>query len=291
MARLPATSFLAVSITSVQAGSAVGKGLFSSVTPLTAAWLRLATAALILLPMARPWRAFPRRGDRDARARWTLLALFAVGLCSMNMSIYLAFERIPIGLAVTLEFLGPLGVAAAGSRRFRDLGCVLLAGLGVALLGFSPVQPDPWGIVCALIAAAAWALYIVAGARMGGAWRGVDALACSCAAGALALTPCVVALAPTELARPHVLLTGAAVGLLSTVVPYTLELAALDRIPKATFGILMSLEPAAAALAGLLILHERLTSLQLIAMACVVTASVWSSWSSRRRALRAPVPD
>lgn len=283
--------WVVASIGSVQVGAAFAKGLFGEVSPLGAAWLRLLMAALILVPITRPWRALPRRGDDDAARRWALLAGFTVSLLTMNIAIYLSISRIPIGVAVTCEFLGPLGVAVAGIRRRLDVVWPALAAVGVLLLGLGPGDLAPLGVALALLAAAAWAGYIVVGSRIGEAWRGMDILAIACLVGAVGLTPVALALDGAALAQPRVLGVAAVVGLLSTVLPYTLELRALQTIPPAVFGILMSLEPAAAALAALVVLGERLRPLDLVAMACVIIASMGSSASGRRRARRDhPVP-
>jgi inner membrane transporter RhtA len=199
---------------------------------------------------------------------------FGVSLLTMNWAIYQSFARIPLGLAVTIEFVGPLAIAVLGSRRVRDLAWVVLAGLGVALLGFDPEGVTLAGVLFALLAGAAWAAYILLSAGTGRRWPGLDGLAVASVVAMLPLTPYAVHAGGETLLKPEILALGAAVGLLSSVIPYSLELNALRVLRPSVFGILMSLEPAAAALAGLLLLGEVLTPVQLLAMACVVAASI-----------------
>lgn len=275
--RVPAIWLVLTAILSVQIGAGFGKGLFSEVPAMTVSWLRFASATLVLWPAFRPWRAlFKRHAAKD----WWLLAGFVAALLGMNICIYLSFTKLPIGVAVTLEFLGPLAVAVAGSRRILDVLWVVLAAAGVALLGFTPGSFSLVGVLLALAAGAFWALYIVVGSQMS-AWRGVDALSAGTLVGAVALAPIAITGAGAALWDVRVLAIGLMVGLLSTVVPYTLELNALQRIPRQVFGILMSLEPAAAALAGLVVLGEKLRLLDVAAMGCVILASLGSSRSRR----------
>jgi inner membrane transporter RhtA len=266
--RIPAVWLVIGGILSVQFGAAIAKHLFGIIPPTAMVWLRLATSSIIFLLVARP-RLRGRTG-RD----WAVALAFGVSLMTMNWAIYQSFARIPLGLAVTIEFLGPLGVAVAGSRRGRDLLWVLLAGVGVALLGFSPGPLDPVGVAFALLAGLGWACYILLSAQTGRRWPGISGLAVASLVGGVALAGPAVAEAGARLLDPRVLLLGVTVGLLSSVIPYSLELIALRRIPPRTFGILMSLEPAAAALAALTLLGEVLSSAQWLAMACVVAASV-----------------
>ena len=193
---------------------------------------------------------------------------------TMNWAIYQSFARIPLGIAVTIEFLGPLAVAVIGSRRPRDLVWVVLAGLGVALLGLAPASLNWAGVGFALLAGLGWACYILLSAQTGRQWPGVSGLAVASLVGAVVLAPPAILEAGATLLEPRVLLLGLAVGLLSSVIPYSLELTALRRITPRLFSILMSLEPAVAALAAMLLLQEFLTPVQWVAMACVVVASV-----------------
>jgi inner membrane transporter RhtA len=272
--RIPAVWLVVAGIVSVQFGAAIAKQLFPLVPPTAMVWLRLVTSAVIFLAVVRP------RLRGHSRSDWAVALAFGVSLMGMNWAIYQSFARIPLGIAVTIEFLGPLAVAVAGSRRRRDLLWVALAAAGVGLLGFSRTRLDPVGVLFALLAAAGWACYILLSARTGRRWPGVSGLAVASLVGAVVLATPAVLEAGTTLLSPQVLLLGVAVGLLSSVIPYSLELIALRRIPPRVFGILMSLEPAVAALAALLLLAELLSPLQWVALACVVVASVGSTRSA-----------
>jgi inner membrane transporter RhtA len=272
-----------VGILSVQFGAGIAKTLFDEVTPTTIVWLRLATSAIVLLAIARP--ALRHRTGRD----WLVAVAFGLVLGLMNWSIYQSFARIPIGLAVTLEFVGPLTLAVLGSRRARDLVWVGLAGLGVLLLGVQPGDLTWAGVGFALLAGGSWAAYILLSAQTGRRWQGVDGLAIASVVATLLLSPLALGKYAGELADTRILLIGALVGLLSSVIPYTCELVALRTMRPAVFSILMSLEPAAAALAGLVVVHELLGPVQLAAMACVVAASVGATRSGAT--ISDPVPD
>lgn len=273
---LRAVALVLVGIVSVQAGAAFAKSVFGDVSPTTLVWLRLLTSALVMWAVARPYL----RGR--SRADWTVAVGFGVSLAVMNWAIYQSFARIPLGIAVTIEFVGPLAVALFGFRRARDLVWVLVAGLGVVLLGAERADLDPLGVAYALLAGVAWAAYIVMSARTGRRWPGFDGLAvASVVAAALLAVPALLS-SGDSLLDPRILAVGAAVGLLSSVVPYSCELVALRTLPPATFGILMSLEPAAAALAAIAVLGEWLTGLQWLAVACVVVASVGATRAAGR---------
>lgn len=269
------------SIFSVQVGSAVAKTLFDAVTPLDVVWLRLVSAALALF-VARRFMAVKKSTPRSPREPriWRHLLAYAACLVGMNLSIYTAFSRLPLGIGVTIEFLGPLAVAVLGARRARDLLWPALALAGVALLGFRPQPLDPIGVALAAVAAACWAGYILTATHVGRSWQAMDALMTSCTIGAVALAVPALAHSGHTLLHPHVLLAGAVVGLMSTAIPYSLEMAALTQLPQRVFGTLMSLEPAAAALAALVLLHEGLTTTDLVAMACVVAASLGATRSA-----------
>ena len=256
------------SITTVQVGAAIAKHLFGLATPTGIVWLRLATAAVILLLWSRP------RLRGRTRKDWLLVTGYAVALAGMNWSIYQAFSRIPVGLAVTLEFLGPLAVALVTSRGVREIVWALLAATGVALLGFSPTSLSWAGVGFALLAGTGWAAYIVISPHLGRRWDGIGGLAVAHGFGAVALAVPAILLNGAALANPTVIGLGLLVGLLSSVIPYSLELQALRTLPTRVFSILMSLEPAFAAMAAFLILGERLGLVDLMAMACVVAASV-----------------
>ncbi|WP_432478863.1 EamA family transporter [Nocardioides sp. GXQ0305] len=270
-------------ILSVQLGAAVAKLLFGEIPPTGMVWLRLVTSALVLGLVARPaWRG-------RTRADWAVVVGFGVTLGVMNWSIYQAFARIPLGVAVTIEFVGPLTIAVLGSRRARDLIWVGLAGTGVLLLGIQPGEVTLVGAGFALLAGAAWAAYILLSAQTGARWPGLDGLAVASVVATVLLAPAAVVSAGATLLDPRILAIGAAVGLLSSVVPYSVEMMALRRLRPAVFSILMSLEPAAAALVAILVLGEFLTPAQWVAMACVVVASVGATRSGR--GLTEPAPD
>ncbi len=269
-------------IASVQLGAAVAKQLFPLIDPTAMVWLRLATSTVALGVLARP------RLRGRTRADLAVVAGFGVSLGTMNWAIYQSFSRIPLGIAVTVEFVGPLAVAVIGSRRVRDLVWVVLAGAGVALLGASRESVTLAGVLFALLAGGSWAAYILLSAGTGRRWPGLDGLAVASVVATVLLTPPAVYAGGRDLLDPKILALGALVGLLSSVIPYSFELVALRSLPPATFGILMSLEPAAAALAAIVVLHEFLAPLQWLAMACVVAASVGATRSGPAHVEPAP---
>jgi inner membrane transporter RhtA len=275
-------------IASVQFGAAVAKHLFGTIDPTAMVWLRLVTSAVVLFLVARPRLRGRSRDD------WLTVVAFGVTLGAMNWSIYQAFARIPLGLAVTFEFVGPLVLAVVMSRRARDLLWVALAGLGVGLLGFEKTALDPVGVGFALLAGAAWAAYILLSARTGRRWAGLGGLAMASLVATVLLTPGAIRTGGSDLLDPTILLLGAAVGLLSSVIPYSAELTALRTIRPGVFSILMSLEPAAAALAGMVVLQEFLSPVQWVAVVAVMVASVGAT-RSRTDApgggIGEPVPD
>lgn len=263
-----------IAIVSVQVGAAFAKGLFGQVTPVGMAWLRLSAAALILLVLRPNFRGL---SPKD----WVTGLMLAICLVGMNWSIYESFARIPLGLAVTLEFLGPLSVALLGCRRLRDVVWVIFAATGVAILGIGPTTHDIVGIGFAVLAAVCWGGYIWFGSRLSSSWHGASALTLACWLGMATLATPAILTSGADLVRPEVLVTGVAIGLLSSVVPYSLELRALKTMPPKVFGILMALEPVAAALAGMAVLREFIGVADWIAIVCVVIASVGVVRSSR----------
>ena len=280
--RIPAVWLVILGIISVQFGAAIAKNHFYLVPPTAIVWLRLITSAVILLIMARP--RLKGHSGRD----WLIVLGFGVSLMVATWANYQSFARIPLGIAVTIAFLGPLAVAVIGSRRLRDLIWVVLAGTGVALLGLSRATLTSAGVGFALLAALAWACYILLSALTGRRWPGVSGLTIATMVGAIVLAPPAILEAGTRLLDPTVLMLGVAIGILSSVIPNSLELMALRRLPPRVFSILMSLEPAAAALAAMILLGEFLTLIQWLAMACVVIASIGATRTSTTLDLPAP---
>lgn len=277
--RVPASALAVAAIFSVQFGNALVGSLFERVPPLGAAALRLGFAALILLLIVRP------RTRGWTRRIWFGVVLLGIGMGGMNVFIYLAIERIPMGLAVTIELLGPLAVAVMGVRRALDVAWVLLALGGVMLLG-SPAGGSlaPLGVAFALAAASFWALYILASARIGGSVRGVDGLAAAMAVAAILVVPIgAVDAVHSVLVDPSLIGLFVVVALLTSVVPYALEFLALKRMPSRVFGVLSSLGPAVAAFAGLVVLQQTLGPVQLLAIVLVVAASAGVVLTSRAR--------
>ncbi|MFI6867229.1 EamA family transporter [Nocardia sp. NPDC050406] len=263
---VPPTALVMAGIVSVQIGAAFAKQLFAATGPAGAVSLRLGFAGIVLLVL---WRSALRI---DRRALPVVLAYGAV-LGLMNLCFYEAIDRIPLGMAVTIEFLGPLAVALAGSRRWIDPVWALLAGGGVFLLTQSD-GPVVWsGILLALAAGGCWAGYILLSAKLGERTSGGGGLAIAMAFGCVLIAPIGIWEAGSSLLQPSVLAAGFAVAMLSSVVPYSVELEALRRIPPRVFGILMSLEPAVAALAGFAVLGQILGIGQWAGVVCVVAAS------------------
>jgi inner membrane transporter RhtA len=255
-------------VASVQLGAVVAKDQFGQIPPVGMVFLRLTTMTVVLLVVARP------RLHGRSLADWRPVLGLGFALGAMNWAFYESFARIPLGAAVTVEFAGPLLLAAVGTRRPRDFVWVGLAAIGIAIFGGGPTSVEPVGFVLALVTGACWALYIVSTAATGRRWAGVEGLAVASALAALGIAPFALAAAGDRLLDPRLLALGALVGLLSSLIPYSLEMVALRTLPARVFGILVSLDPAAAALAAAVFLGEFLTPLQLVAMACVTAASV-----------------
>ena len=277
-------------VVSVQVGAGVAARLFALIPPAAVTGLRLWTAAAVMIVAgARPLRdnlagLARRRAWRDA----AVVAGFGLTLAVMNFSIYQAFARIPLGIAVTIEFLGPLAVAVASSRRLIDLLWVALAGVGVALLTGTGAPASGGhrvglvGLGFALLAAAAWAAYIVLSRATGRRFPGTSGLTIAMLVAAVVIIPAGVTAGGTALLRPGILAAGLAIGLLSSVIPYSLELEALRRVPARVFGIWMSLEPAVAALVGLVMLGETLAVTEWAAIVCVMIACAGAARGSVR---------
>ena len=255
-------------IGSVQLGSALATTLFDELGPGGTVFLRSLFAAIVLLSIWRPARAAL---DNSA---WRDVLLFGVVLAGMNLCFYEALDRLPLGIAVTLEFTGPLAVALAASRSRLDLLWVLLAGTGIAL--FAPDIGDgldALGVAFAFGAALFWAAYILVSARVGKGPAGLGGLSIAMGASALLLMPIGIADGGADLLDPSLVVVGVGVAMLSSAIPYTAELQALRRLPAGTVGVLLSLEPAAAALIGAIALDQALAGREAIAIALVVVAS------------------
>ena len=264
-------------ITSVQFGAAIAIKLFDEAGPGGVVLLRLALAAIILLAVARPSVRGYGRADVAAVVAFGLI----FGL--MNWSFYESLQRLPLGVAVTIEFTGPLAVAVAGSRRALDLLWVLLAGGGVVLLSLRGSQHGvhALGILLALAAAACWAAYILLSKRVGATFAKLDGLAIALAIGTLVVIPVGIVEGGSAVVRPSVVGSALGVALLSSVIPYSVELMALRHLSAARFGLLMCLEPAVAALAGVVVLGQALTGVLAIALVMVVAASAGATIAGR----------
>lgn len=264
---VPPPMLVLLGMLSTQVGAAVAKQLFGVAGPFGVTLLRLGFAALLLVAVCRP-------SLRLSRAELGLVLAFGTTLGAMNLCFYLTMSRIPLGVAVTIGFLGPLVVALAASRRWTDVVWALLAGGGVALLGGTGAGLDRVGLLGACALAVLWGGYVVLGGALSRRLPGNRGLALAMLWAALCVAPLGVADAGGRLVVPWLLLVGVGVAALSSLVPYTLELKAMRELPPRLFAVLLSLEPAIAALAGLAILGEWLSLPQLAGIALVVTASV-----------------
>ncbi len=278
--RLSAGAIVLAAVVSVQTGAAVATTLFDELKPEGAVLFRNLFGALVLLALWRP------AISKLSAANWRLLLTFGVALAGMNLSFYAALDRIPLGIAVTFEFVGPLGVAIAKSRQGRDVLWVVLAAAGIALL--SPGiggSLDAVGVGFALLAGGFWGGYILLAARIGRTFEGGGALAVAMAISAVLLLPSGIAAGGANLLDPGLVGIGIAVAMLSSAIPYSLELEALRRLPERTFGVLMSMEPAVAALSGFAFLGQGISLQDAAAIALVITASAGALGSAE-----APAP-
>ena len=270
-----------LSIFSVQLGAAVAKELFDRLGPDGTLFLRIWFAALVLLLLRRPSVGGHSRGD------YAVAVVFGLVLAAMNFSLYQAIDRIPLGVAVTLEFVGPLGVAVAGSRRVLDVLWVVLATVGILMLAplgvLGEVGLDLMGVAFAFLAGGFWAAYILLSARTGTVFPGGTGLVIALCVAAVVVLPVGIAGGGHALLDPKLLFGGFAVGMLSSAIPYSVELAALRKLPARLFGLLMSLEPAVAALVGFVVLGERLGLRALAAVLMVTGAAAGASLSGTRK--------
>ena len=261
-------------------GAAVAAQLFPVLGPWGVTSLRVAIAAILLVVIVRP------RPGKWTRAQWLAAVLFGVSLAAMNGFFYAAIDRIPLGPAVAIEFLGPLVLAAVLTRKLADFAWVGVALLGMVVLGIDGLigaEPlDALGVVFILIAAGFWVMYIRMSARVGALIPGNSGLAMGLVVAAVLLIPVGIPAASTVAMDPQLLLLAAVTAVLSSVIPYSFELAALRRLPQRVFGVLLSLEPAFATLAGWLILGQDATPLRMLAVALVIAASVGTTLGVRR---------
>jgi inner membrane transporter RhtA len=273
-------AFILVSAFSVQGGAAIAKGIFPLIGVEGTAAIRIFLSAVILLAVFRP------AVHRFTAAQWRAIVPYGIAIGVMNLLFYQALVRIPRGLAVALEFVGPLAVAIVGSRRALDLVWIGLAMAGIALI--APIRADgdvdPVGVIYALLTGACWAAYIVLGGRVSQQLDAGVAVATGMTIAALAVVPFALVEGGIEKFEPGLLLPCAALAVLSSALPFTLEMKALRLLPGRTFSILMCLEPVIAALCGLVLLGEHLTPAQWVAIAFVVIASVGATTSVRRGA-------
>lgn len=280
---IPPVPAVLLSIISVQGGAAIAKGLFPVLGPAATSSLRIGLSAIILVLFNRP-------NLRDlSPAQWKAVALYGLTLGAMNIVFYQAIARIPLGLGVTLEFIGPLVLALAGSKRALDFLWVVLAAAGIVLIApWSNNGLDLLGVILALLAGAFWAGYIVMGGRISKIMDGGKAVSIGMMFATALILPFAIADGLLVNFKPQMLFFGFALALLSSAIPFTLEISALRKMPAKTFSILMSLEPAAAALSGLIFLHEYLSVYEWLAVALVVIASAGATLTRKKQEVVAP---
>lgn len=276
--QIPPIPAVLLAIISVQGGAAIAKGLFPILGPASTASLRIGISAIILGIAYRP------KLSRLTKIQWKAVIPYGLALGAMNVIFYMAIKRIPLGLGVTLEFIGPLLLAVLGSKRALDYLWVLLAAAGIALIApWSENGVDLIGVLLALLAGGFWATYIVLGGRISKVMDGGQAVAIGMIFATILVLPFGFASGGFQSLTPTLLLSGAALALLSSAIPFTLEMNALGKLPARTFSILMSLEPAAAALCGLVFLGEHLSFLEYLSIAFVITASAGATLTSRKQ--------
>ena len=274
---LPPVPAVLLAIISVQCGAAIAKTLFPAIGAAGTASLRIGISAIILLLAYRP------NLKQITPSQWKIVVPYGLTLGAMNLIFYLAIERIPIGLAVTLEFMGPLLVAIIGSKRLIDYCWVLLAGLGIVLIApWSNDRVDLLGVFFALLAGALWAAYIILGGKVSKIMHDGQAVATGMLFAAILILPFGFYENGLANLTPKFLGMGAALALLSSAIPFTLEMKALGQLPPRTFSILMSLEPAAAAICAFIFLQENLNFYEILAVVCVVVASAGSTLTAKR---------
>ncbi|MBC8984205.1 EamA family transporter [Pedobacter sp. N36a] len=277
---IPPLPAVLLAIISVQAGAAIAKGLFPAIGPTATASLRIGLSAIILLVANRP-NLF-----KLSKAQWKAVIPYGLALGAMNVIFYMAIKRIPLGLGVTLEFIGPLLLAVCNSKRGLDYLWVLLAAAGIALIApWSNEGLDLIGVLLALLAGGFWAAYIVLGSRISKIMKGGDAVSVGMIFATLLVVPFGFFGGGFSQITPTLLLLGGALALLSSAIPFTLEMSALGQMPARTFSILMSMEPAVASLAGIVFLSEHLSFFEYLAVALVVIASAGATLTSKKEVL------
>jgi len=276
---IPALPAVIGAIVSVQAGAAIAKGLFPALGASGTASVRIGLSALILLLVNRP------NLRQLSKQQWQAVIPYGICLGAMNLIFYLALERIPLGLAVTLEFIGPLLLAVTGSKRFIDFLWVLLAAAGIALIApWNEKNIDLTGALLALTAGGFWAGYIILGRRTSKILDGGEAVTVGMIFATLVVLPFGISSGGLTSFSPIMILSGTALALLSSAIPFTLEINAMRQIPARTFSILMSLEPAVAAICGLIFLKEHLSIYEWTAVAMVVIASAGATLTRDKKA-------
>lgn len=274
----PPSGLVLLSILAVQVGAAGAKILLTKLDPISASFLRFGLTALMLMLMAR----YSHKFHHYSRGEYLLVGLFGAAIALLNLTFYGAISLIPLGITVAIAFIGPLGLAVMGSRRSVDLLWVTLAAIGVLLLTpLTGAHLDPLGVLLAMISALCWAVYILLAARVGQVLPGGTGLTLGMIATTILLLPFGIPLGGMKLLQPSVLLLGIGVAFLGTVIPYSLEFAALKRMPPKVFGVLMSVEPAIAALVGFVLLGEKLAARTIIAIAMVTVAAIGSTLSTK----------
>jgi inner membrane transporter RhtA len=274
---IPPVPAVLLAIISVQCGAAIAKSLFPAIGAAGTASIRIGVSALILLLAYRP------NLKSITREQWKIVVPYGLSLGAMNLIFYLAIERIPIGLAVTLEFIGPLLVAIIGSKRLIDYCWILLAAAGIVLIApWSNERIDPLGVLFALIAGGLWAAYIVLGGKISRIMNDGQAVSTGMLFAAILILPFGFYENGLANLTPKLFGMGVALALLSSAIPFTLEMKALGQLPPRTFSILMSLEPAAASICAFIFLQENLSFYEILAVVCVVVASAGSTLTAKK---------
>lgn len=274
---LPPVPAVLLAIISVQCGAAIAKTLFPAIGAAGTASIRIGVSALILFLAYRP------NFKKITKEQWKIVIPYGLALGAMNLIFYFAIERIPIGLAVTLEFVGPLLLAIAGSKRWIDYGWVVLAALGILLIApWTNDRLDPLGIIFALLAGSFWAAYIVLGGKISKIMKDGYAVSTGMLFAAILVLPFGFLENGLSNLTPKLFGMGVALALLSSAIPFTLEMKALGQLPPRTFSILMSLEPAAASICAFIFLQESLNLYEILAVVCVVIASAGSTLTAKK---------